>query len=415
MSAQQLFRKEATDFYRGQRDFGEITLLQPVSTKILAWLLAAVVAIAIVFLGFAQFSRKQSVSGFLIPAAGTMKVFPTRAGVVSGLRVAEGQHVAAGDALFSVATPEVTAGGEDVNAAKLASMRHQKDMLTGQIAAEQQTGTTERARLTALIASTEAEIGDMQTQLGIQTDRIQIAESLVSAAQDLLAKGFMSAVEARRREDALLEQKQTLMSLRRQLSEKQSKLAETRQALATLPTDTARKTQPLRDEIATIDQRGADAQGQRSYVVRAPTDGRVALLQIHEGQAVQPQQLQLEIVPDNSPLQAELLIPTRAAGFVRPGQEVRLLYDAFPYQNFGAYTGHVAEISNTVLTKTDAVGPIVPEEPVYKAVVQLDRPDVDANGRKMPLHAGMLLQAKIILDRRSLARWILEPLLKKRL
>jgi hypothetical protein len=40
MSARQLFRKEAIDFYRGQRDFGEITLLQPVSTKLLAWLLA---------------------------------------------------------------------------------------------------------------------------------------------------------------------------------------------------------------------------------------------------------------------------------------------------------------------------------------------------------------------------------------
>jgi membrane fusion protein len=224
----------------------------------------------------------------------------------------------------------------------------------------------------------------------------------------------MSALEARHRQDGLLEQKQALVSLRRQLSEKQSKLAETRQALAALPTETARKTQPLRDEIATINQRGSDAQGQRSYVMRAPVAGRIALLQAHNGQSVQPQQLQLEIVPDNSPLQAELLIPTRAAGFVRPGQEVRLLYDAFPYQNFGAYTGHIAEISNTVLTKTDTAGPIAPEEPVYKALVQLDRPDVDANGRNAALQAGMLLHAKIILDRRSLARWILEPLLKKR-
>jgi membrane fusion protein len=66
-------------------------------------------------------------------------------------------------------------------------------------------------------------------------------------------------------------------------------------------------------------------------------------------------------------------------------------------------------------TKADAAGPIAPEEPVYKAVVDLDRPDVDANGRKVPLQIGMLLQAKIILDRRSLARWVLDPLLNKRL
>ena len=36
-----LFRQEAIDFQRGQGEFGEITLLQPVSTKLLAWLLTA--------------------------------------------------------------------------------------------------------------------------------------------------------------------------------------------------------------------------------------------------------------------------------------------------------------------------------------------------------------------------------------
>jgi membrane fusion protein len=228
-------------------------------------------------------------------------------------------------------------------------------------------------------------------------------------------KGYMSAVEGRRREDALLEQRQNLMTLRRQLTERHDKLAETKHTLEALPTETARKVQPLRDEIANIEQKRTETKGRSSYVVRAPAAGRIAMLQVYKGQTVQPQRLQLEIVPENSPLRAELLIPTRAAGFVRVGQEVRLHYDAFPYQNFGAYNGHITELSNTVVTKADVAGPIVPEEPVYKAVVVLDRPDVDANGRKEKLQAGMLLQAKIILDRRSLARWILDPLLNKRL
>src|SRR4029079_3632201 len=164
MQGRSLFRQEAIEFQRGQGEFGEIALLQPVSTKLLAWMLTAVVAVAIVFLCFAEFSRKQTVAGFLIPASGTMKVFPTREGVVSDLHVAEGQHVEAGDPLFTVATPEVAADGEDVNAAKLASMRHQKDMLESQIAAEQRTEAAERDRLQALIASSGAEIGDIRGQ-----------------------------------------------------------------------------------------------------------------------------------------------------------------------------------------------------------------------------------------------------------
>jgi len=254
----------------------------------------------------------------------------------------------------------------------------------------------------------------LRSQIEIQSQRVQLSESLVAAAKELLAKGYMSAVEGKRREDTVLEHKQNLAALRRQLADAQNKLAETQSSLKELPTATARKIQPLRDQMSETEQRSAENKGRGSYVVRAPGAGRVSMLQLVKGQTVQPQRLQLEIVPDGSPLQAELLVPTRAAGFVRVGQEVRFLYDAFPYQNFGAYTGQITELSNTVLTKSDAAGPIQPEEPVYKAVAVLDRPDVDANGQKVALQAGMLLKAEVILDRRSLANWILDPLLHKR-
>ena len=414
MSSRQLFRQEAIEFQRGQRDFGEIALLQPVSTKLLVWLLTGVVIIAIVFLCFAQFSRTQTVPGFLVPAAGTLKIFPNREGVVTALYVKEGQQVKAGDPLFTVATPEIAADGEDVNAAKQTALKHQKEMLAHQITAEQKSAAAERDRLTQLVASTQAQIADLRSQIDIQTQRVQLSESLVVAAKELLAKGYMSAVEGKRREDTVLEHKQSLAALRRQLADAQNKLVETQHALKELPTATARKIQPLRDQISEAEQRSAENKGRGSYVVRAPGAGRVSMLQLVKGQTVQPQRLQLEIVPDGSPLQAELLVPTRAAGFVRVGQEVRFLYDAFPYQNFGAYTGQITELSNTVLTKSDAAGPIQPEEPVYKAVAVLDRPDVDANGQKVTLQAGMLLKAEVILDRRSLASWILDPLLHKR-
>jgi membrane fusion protein len=414
MSSRQLFRQEAIEFQRGQREFGDIALLQPVSAKLLVWLLTGVVTIAIVFLCFAQFSRKQTVSGYLIPAAGTMKVFPTREGIVSAVYVTAGQQVKAGDPLFAVATPEIAADGEDLNAAKFATLKQQKEALTRQIAAEQRSAAAERDRLTGLVASTQAQIDDLRSQIDIQTQRVELAETLVAAARELLAKGYMSAVEAKRREDAVLEHRQSLAALRRQVAEQQSRLAEAQHSLKDLPTVMARKIQPLHDQIAEAEQRSAENKGRGSYVIRAPGAGRVSVLQVAKGQTVQPQHLQLEIVPDGSPLQAELLIATRAAGFVRVGEEVRFLYDAFPYQNFGAYTGRITELSHTVLTKSDAAGPIAPEEPVYKAVAVLDRPDVDANGQKLPLQVGMLLKAEIILDRRSLASWILDPLLHKR-
>jgi hypothetical protein len=41
-----------------------------------------------------------------------------------------------------------------------------------------------------------------------------------------------------------------------------------------------------------------------------------------------------------------------------PGQQVRILYDAFPYQKFGTYRGSVTKVSQTILTSNDATGPI---------------------------------------------------------
>ena len=188
-------------FSAGSGNFGEIALLQPVSTKMLVWLLAVVVTIAIVFLGFAQFSRKQTVSGFLTPAAGTLKVFPNAEGVVSALYVQEGQQINKGDPLFAVTTSQIAADGEDASAAKLAALKQQKDALGHQIAAEQESAAAERQRLNTVLAGTQSAIADLRSQIDLQAQRVRLAEGLVSAAQELLAKGYMSAVESKRRED----------------------------------------------------------------------------------------------------------------------------------------------------------------------------------------------------------------------
>jgi membrane fusion protein len=133
-------------------------------------------------------------------------------------------------------------------------------------------------------------------------------------------------------------------------------------------------------------------------------------LQATPGQNADPQRLQLEIIPKDAVLRAELFVPARAIGFVRAGQPVRILYDAFPYQHFGTYRGEVVKVSQTILTSTDAGGPIKLTEPAYRVTAALERPDIDAYGKKVVLQPDMLLKADIILERRSLMSWLTSPL-----
>ena len=73
------------------------------------------------------------------------------------------------------------------------------------------------------------------------------------------------------------------------------------------------------------------------------------------------------------------------------------------------------KISQTILTKSDTFTPIELKEPAYRITVALDRPDIDAYGKKIPLQADMLLRADIILEKRSLISWLLDPVLSVRM
>jgi membrane fusion protein len=63
-----------------------------------------------------------------------------------------------------------------------------------------------------------------------------------------------------------------------------------------------------------------------------------------------------------------------------------------------------------VLSGSDISVPLSLKEPVYRVSVSLDRPDVDAYGARIPVQPGMLLRADIILERRTLIDWLLDPL-----
>jgi membrane fusion protein len=409
-----LFRQEAIDFQQQNRQWGQVALLQPVSTKVMSWFIAAVVSLVVVFLFLGQYARKETVTGYLTPAAGTAKIFASRQGTIAEIYVKEGQQVEKEQPLLAVETSQIAANGEDINVSMLATLEAQRNLLTNQIAAEQERMKSEQARLTALIGGLKTEISELQAQIESQKEAVRVSKEIVSSVTELRAKGLISALEYAQRELAALGHKQKSNSLHQELAARQNQLTETRYSLEQLPTVMAGKIQSLRGELATAEQRIAEISGRRAYVIRAPGTGRISTLQATVGQFADPRRLQMEIIPNDSSLEAELFVPTRGIGFVKPGQKVRILYQAFPYQQFGTYGGKVTEISQTILIPSDASGPIELKEPVYRVRVALDRPDIDAYGKRIPLQAGMLLSADIILEKRSVMRWFLDPLLSVR-
>src|SRR5207302_891929 len=117
--------------------------------------------------------------------------------------------------------------------------------------------------------------------------------------------------------------------------------------------------------------------------------GRISTMQATEGQFADPRRLQMEVVPSDSMLEAQLFVPARAIGFLAAGQAVRILYEAFPYQQFGTYRGRVTNVSQTIVSGNDASGPVALKEPAYRVTAKLERQEINAAGKNISLQADM--------------------------
>ena len=401
-----LFRQEAIEFQQLHRQWGEIALLQPLSMRIMVWFLVASVAAIAAFLATAPYARKETVPGYLMPTAGTARIYALQPGVIGSVLVEEGQEVSEGQPLLSIITPQIASDGADVNGAVLDALWNQRDRLNARIKAEVNRTAAEGRRLHALILGLSDSVAHLESEIAHQQERIRLSESLIEPAVQLNRKGYLSDVDLNRRREAVLKNKITLDSLGTQLAERRNQMTEQQSALEELPATAADRTHAMNVELSTLEQRIAEVNGRRAYVIRAPIAGRVSALQATVGETADPRRLQMSIVPPDAALEAQLLVPTRAMGFVRAGQRVRVLYDAFPYQNFGTYSGKVVSVSRTILSGTDMTGPVTLNEPVYRVTAHLDQQEVEAHGQRRSLQPDMLLHAEIILDRRTLMSWV---------
>ena len=253
-------------------------------------------------------------------------------------------------------------------------------------------------------------LSSVESQIGLQRDIVLSSRDTVSQLEQLLPKGFTSKFEVERRRGEYLAAQQQLEQLNQQRAQIITQIAGLRSDTARLPIDLQTKSGELDNEIQNLRQRLSEGSSARDYVVTAPISGRISALQTGVGRLANPALPLMSILPDGARLGAELLVPSRAAGFVREGQRVRLLYEAFPYQRFGSFGGTIERVSRTVLTPEQVDAPIKLAESVYRLHVRLDAQAIRAFGERFALQPGMTLTAHIQLERRSFIDWFLEPL-----
>ncbi|WP_324617344.1 HlyD family secretion protein [Microvirga alba] len=368
----------------------------------------------VIFISSAEYARKETAAGSLITTDGVVRVSAGREGVVTGLRVKEGDQVAAGQPLFTIGVRNGLEGGGSLHANLIQSIDAQIQLIKEQIAVDPARVANETVRLAAAIQSVRAQREAIAAQRRLQAERVDGAEERRQTLLQLYQKGSGTKVALQDQEGILLAHRQSVAELDRQMASVERDLEQAQLQKEQLPVQQSERLSQLRLGLADRERQRVEVEAQRAQVVRAPIGGRVTALQIGDGQIVDANRPLLTVIPDGHELQAELFVPSRAIGFVEPGQRVRLMIDAFPYQRFGAYSGTVDAVSQAILAPSEVFGRVPLKEPTYRVIVRLDRQTIDAFGRQVALQPDMTVQADIVLQARSLVAWLFEPLLSVR-
>jgi membrane fusion protein len=402
-----LFRQEAIDAQR-EKYLGETTLARPVAYWVYTLLAAA---IALLLLGVAiwgEYTRRERVEGHLALDVGAARILIPDAGRVAELLIKEGDEVQAGAPIAKISYDRSTAA---TSATELAS---RKLLLEREQQQLKDLGEQQVAQVKKRVTDLQAELAQADREIKLQETRVKSAREQAKRFQQLAGEKFVSDLVAKQKQDEVTDQEIKLQALRRTRSQVDRDLSAARMEGPSIQLRSSGQVDQVARQLSELQESLASAEARRETVIKAPVSGTVTNIAVVAGQSVPADTPLATVLPRGSGLHVELLVPSRAIGFIAKGQQVVLRYEAFPHERFGQYKGTVSEIGRNVWTPGDKIGPLTVKEPVYRVDVKLERQSVSALGAEIALRPGMLVNADILLERRTLLEWLFEPVLQLR-
>ncbi len=385
--------------------------MQPLSLKALTTLIATLCCTVAVFLSLGEYARKETVSGYLEPTTGFVDIYNnSNANVVQQVYVQNGQWVEKGTPLVELASPQARLDGQDVGVAILAELESRENSVVEQLEQNEIYFEREAARLGQQEQQLMAELVQQQQLRTLQQARVGVNAQMLSAMNKLRATGGVSEFRLLQVTAEKLEQEKEMVTITQRLAQLDSALTSLRVDLVQLPGERLRRASQLWLQKSTIRQQIQETAAQRERLILAPVSGEVSGLQAHAGVSVVPGLPLLSLVSNSANLHSVLLVPSTAAGFLTPNQPVRLMFDAYPYQQFGTHPAVLQSVSASPIAAGDLRAPISVQGPVFVASAALSSNRITVMGESRLLQPGLLLRADIVLEKRSLFDWLLAPL-----
>jgi len=408
-----LFRQEAIDAQR-EKLLGEVSRARPVPIWIFTALVAAAAGALIAFSFLGEYTRRERVDGYLELDIGAARVSAPEASVVAELMVKEGDEVAAGQPIARLSQERTTATGANASELVRQELTARLRSLESESAQAALMGQQQAAQARKRVDDLHKEMEQAGAEVQSQQQRLASAQQEAQRSKQLVKEGLYSEAMMRERRNDVLDQTTKLESLRGRRAAIERELRAAQAELPLIDIRSRTQQQQLDQRRSELQQSLVQEEAHSDSAVRAPIAGIVTNIAAARGDSLAADATLATIMPKGSGLHAQLLVPTRAIGFIEPGNAVVLRFDAFPFQRFGQYRGRVTSVGRTVWSAGEKVGTLPAREPVYRIEVALDRQTVQAGTQQFPLRPGMLVNADILLEKRTVFEWVFEPVLALR-
>lgn len=409
-----LFRPEAINANRA-RLTGAVVAATPPGSRFYTGIVAAVVLAAVLFLTFGRYATHVDVRGILSEEGGISGINSPELSTVRRVYVKEGQTVAKGDRLVSLSLTEGRGAEGEGLSTQIGDLARQDEELILQGGLATRLSETELEALRRRRESLTASQQSLRKQIDLMASQIDLARENAERAARLAKRGAGTQQQVEEARSTIIARELEREGIRERLIDQIA-------ALRALETDIAARSITVEQAQSELNQRRAALNEQRTDLVRrenlilsAPRDGRVGYLDAKPGVRIGPDHVLASIVPRDSQLEVTLFAPTRAIGFVTPGKEVRVRFDAFPYQKYGTAQGRVtwvSEVPTLTANLPEAAGAAGAAEPMYRVRVALDMAAFERRNRALALRPGMTLTANLVLEERALWEVFFAPVLE---
>ena len=375
-------------------------------------ILYAVIALFVVLFAWACLAKLDVVAtaeGKLVPKTYLKIVQPAEGGILKEILVNEGDKVQAGQVLMrmdaAIGEADTKILDSEIQQRQLQLRRIDAGLADRPLAMLAKDDVNLFRQIQAQHAAQQLAYRDALAQERAMANK---AQEDLSAAQQIERKLAQTLPSVK--EQDLKAQRFTVESQRAAITQSQQRMA---QVTSNYRQQLQNERVQMQAELTKFQQELAKQQHKNALQeLKAPHDGVVKDVATHTiGTVVAPGTILLSLVPIDEPLMAEVMVKNDDVGFVRQGQSVKLKLAAYPFQKYGMVEGKVTHIGADASDAPPNNGgqPALPPTS-YKAIVTLERQQLDAQGQRFTLTPGMQVVAEIHEGERTVLEYLVSPI-----